>query len=278
MINNKLKLTVLHDDNSSFVDHSKNAIDYARDTFSVEMVAAEDFIYIGYYKPISAVYVSMNTASTTDTTLDGEYWNGSAWTELVGYGDDSRALQRSGFIQWDRNQTDEEATTVNGSELFWYRFTIGADSSVCVLNGINIVFSDDEDLKKELFEYQEFLPTNETSFLLNHVSARDEIIQHIRNSGRYKQNQNNGRNLDLNAFDVLNINQLNKASAYLVMANIMANVLTDPDGLFREKERYYRGKFNSAMDLFYLDLDTDDNGILNRDEELRSFTGTLVRR
>lgn len=278
MINNKLKLTVLHEDDAVFIDHSNNAIDYARDSFNLEVVAAEDFVYIGYYKPISTVYLAMATASTTDTTLSGQYWNGLAWTDLVGYSDDSRAMQRSGFIQWDRNQADEELTTVNGSELFWYRFTLGADTSACVVSGINIVFSDDEDLKKELFEYREFLPTNETSFLLNHVSARDEIIQNIRNNGRYKQNQNNGRNLDLNAFDVLNINQLNKASTYLVMANIMANVLTDPDGLFREKERYYRSKFNSAMDLFYLDLDTDDNGILNRDEELRSFTGTLVRR
>jgi hypothetical protein len=278
MVNKEIKLNVLHDDNGTFLDYSNQAVDFARDSFSATFISADDFLYIGYYKPISTIYISMETASTTDTNMTVSYYNGSSFVAVSDFYDETKALQRDGFVQWDRNQSNEDLTTVNSLEKYWYRVAFGADTSAVIFKGINIVFSDDQDIKKEFFEYEEFLPTGETTFLLNHVSARDEIIQHIRNSGRYKQNQSSGRNKDINAFDVHKINQLNKASTYLVLSNIFANVLSDPDGLYREKQSYYRNKYTSAMDLFYLDLDTDDDGISDRHEEMRDFTGTVVRR
>ena len=67
-------LKVLHDDNSVFADLTNDAADYARDTFSITFTQAQDFIYIGYTKPINAVYPDMTgTLATASTTRP--YWS-----------------------------------------------------------------------------------------------------------------------------------------------------------------------------------------------------------
>ena len=83
MIDPKTKLTVLHDDNSTFVDHSDNAADYTRDTFDVTLVAAEDKFYMGFTKPFSGVYAEFTTANTNAKGSCKSVRNACPWKKFL---------------------------------------------------------------------------------------------------------------------------------------------------------------------------------------------------
>lgn len=274
MIKTKDKLSVFHDDNGTFADYSNEAVSYDRDSFGFTLVSTEDYLYIGFYKPISAVYVEMETASSTDTTLSAEYFNG-AWVTLDAH-DDTRAFQRSGFIKWDRNQDSEEKTSVDGVEDFWYRFKPASDTSAISIKGLNIVFADDQDLKREFFEIDKWLPSGEASHILTHVASRDEIIQQIRNDGKRKHN--NGVYKDITPFDILDTDQVNKGAIYLALSKIFATITDDPDDTYRQKSLHYRQLFDGAMNLFYLDIDADDDGVTDDTERMQVQHSYMVRR
>ena len=278
MLRIKNKLTVLHDDNGAFIDHSSAAIDYDRDSFSMALDQSQDYLYVGFYKPINVFYVELETANTNSGTLTGEYWNGTAWTSLEGFFDETASLERSGFMQWDRNQVDEEAVTVDSKELFWYRFRPSVTHSTTTFKGLNIVFADDQDLKKENFEVSEKLPSGESSHILTHVAARDEIIQWLRNNGHSKKDFNTGKLKDITAFDLLDLGQIKLAATYLAMSKILFAVSDEPGDIFQEKSREYRSLYKQAIKTFFLDIDNDDDGIQDTAEKLASNTVYMVRR
>lgn len=278
MIKVNEKLTVLHDDNSSFADYSNEMVDYSRGTASVTYVAAEDSIYVGFEKPISVFYIEMGTVNTTSPSLTLKYYNGTSFTDVDGLHDDTNGLKRSGFVRWDRNQTDEAKTTVNSVETYWYKMDLSIDSSAMVINGLNIVFSDDQDLKRELFEINRYLPSNESSHILSHVAARDEIIQELRADGKYKEDLSTGRLKDITAFDLLDISQVKLASTYLALSKIFFSVSDDSDDIYMEKHNRYRSLYNKSMKTMYLNIDEDNDGISDIEEELAPFSPKLIRR
>jgi len=275
MIRTMNKLSVLHDSNSVFADYSNKAVDYGRDSFSFTLINATDYLYIGFYKPINSAYIELSTVSTTETAFSGEYYAG-AWTSLTGFHDDTAALKRSGFFQWDRNLSNEVATTINGVEQFWYRFKPDADTSAVVFDGINIVFADDEDLRRELYEISKWVPSGQNSHILTHVAARDEMVQSIRNNGNKKLNGTVKK--DITAFDLLDVEQVKTAATYLAMAKIFSAITDDPDDTYRQKSLQYRTMYDGAMNLVYLNVDRDDDGVRDTSETLEIQFNRLVRR
>lgn len=274
MIRVNNKLTVLHS-TGAFADYSNEAVDYGRDSFSITLSVATDYIYIGFYKPINSTYLEISTASTVSTTLTGEYYKGT-WEALTGFHDDTTAFKRSGFLQWERNLSDEVVTTVNGSEMFWYRFKTALDTSPISFDGINMVFSDDEDLRRELFEVTKWIPPGENSHILTHVASRDEMVQAIRNNGNKKLNGVTRK--DITAFDLLDIEQVKTASTYLAMSKIFSAITDDPDDTYRQKSLQYRTMYDGAMNLVYLNIDSDDDGERDESENMAMQSNRLVRR
>lgn len=278
MIKINEKLTVLHDNNSIFADLTNEMIDFTRGTASLTFITAEDSIYIGFSKPINTFFVEMSTVNANSATMTLKYYNGTAFTAAAGFFDDTNALFRSGFVSWDRNQTDETVTTINTVELFWYKLDLNADSSALVLKGLNIVYSDDQDLKREIFEINKFLPSGETSHILSHVAARDEIIQSLRADGRYKEDLSTGRLKDITAFDLLDISQVKLASTYLVLAKIYMASSDSVDDIHMVKHGIYRSLYNGAMKTMYLNIDEDNDGISDYEEELGQNSVRMIRR
>lgn len=275
MLKIKNKLSVLHDNNSVFSDYSTEALDFDRDTFTIDLSSTEDYLYVGFYKPINVFYVELGTANTNAGTLSGEYYNGTTWTGLSGLYDETSSLTRSGFIQWDRGQDDEAKTTVNSSEIYWYRFRPSVTHSSTVVNGLNIVFSDDNDLKREFFEASQYLPSGETSHILTHVAARDHIIQVLRNSGEFKSNS--GTRSDITAFDLLDLTQVKLASTYLVLSKIFGAITDDPDDLYRQKSDQFKSDYGIAIKAPFINIDSDDDGILDNNENMQIRTTRIFR-
>ncbi len=280
MLRIRNKLTVLDDANSVFTDFSNEALDYDRDTFTITLNQSTSYLYVGFTKPINIFYIEVGTVNTNAGTFSAEYFNGDDvdFASLVGFHDDSSSLTRSGFFQWDRNQIKEEATTINGLERFWYRFRPTATHSATVINGLNIVFADDTDLKREYFEIAELLPNGESSHILTHVAARDEIIQFLRNSGHFKESIATGTVNDITPFDILDVGQIKLAATYLVLAKIFLGVQDSNDDVHIEKSRHFKSLYKSAIKTFYLDIDFDDDGVRDESEQLAPSTGVLLRR
>lgn len=253
-------LFVLHDDDGTFIDHTKAARDFLRDEFSVSFVSAEDKIYLGLYKPFYASYIELATpvAAGTGLTISAAYSNGSGFT-AVEIGDDTNGFERNGFIQWDRELDDWEAQDVDGDSRFWLQLSVSGDFSA-TFDGINLVFSDDNDLLQEQRGIDDFRAAGDTSFIAYHVSSRNEIIQNLVNSG-YATKVNGADKINgLAKWDLNRIGQIRQASKYLTLAKINFDVSSEVDDKYYQRWRDYMSEYQEAMRVYYLSLDSNDDG------------------
>lgn len=272
MININTKLKVFH--NST--DYSNSAFDFSRDTFSLTLLST-DYLYIGFSKPINSVYVQLNTVNTNANTLTAQYHNGSTWTALSNVYDDTKGFTRSGFITWDRNQSNEAATTVNSESAYWIRLQPSVSHSATVVQAINFIFVDDNELTLEVPEITDTQHlTGKTSHILTHVAVRNQILQDLNNKSYYKLNPTTGIKEDLTCWDILDANQIKQAATFLALSKIYFNFSDSPGDKYSEKSAYYNNKYKEAFQLSRLSLDVDDDG-LSDVEEKTSEPLTIVR-
>jgi len=265
MLRTKNKLTVFDDNNSVFSDYSREALDFDRDTFSITLDSTTSYLYVGFYKPINAFYLELGTANINAGSLVGQYYNGSSWVSITNMYDESNSMTRSGFIQWDRNLTDESEVLINSETMYFYRFRPSVTHSATVINGLNIVFSDDTDLKREYFEASDLLPSGEVSHILTHVAARDQIIQYLRNSANFIKSST-GSKKDVNAFDLHDIGQIKSAATYLALYKIFSAITDDPDDIYKVKAEEFKKNYSEAIKTPFIDIDDDDDGIRDTSE------------
>ncbi len=272
--------SVFWDDNGSFSDGSQKALDYSRDAFALTSLSAtEDYLYFGLYKPFSGVYVEVGVANAAAKTFTAQYYDGTTWTALSGVLDDTLGFSRSGFLRFTK-PSDWDNTTINSVDKFWIRLRPSANfDSGCTLQGMNIVYSDDQDLKSEVPEILRHIYSGETTYILRHQAARDDIIQDIRNSGKYKQNATDGLVYQVDVWDILDIEEVKQWSKYLALSKIYYNIFTEENDAYHLRAKYFENKAKDAAKLYYATLDLDDDGIKDIDERLGTnfSSGRLVR-
>lgn len=274
MLDKKNRLTILHDDNGVFVDHSAFAADMSRDDFSVELIAAEDYLYIGFEKPFNAAYFEVVTANSNSGSMALEYYDGTSWVSRD-LADESLGLARSGFMFWDRE--DMATTTINALDAFYVRLKPSVDSSVMSIRGINIVFSDDSMLANEFEEINNvnLLAPGATSHILKHIGSRNEIVQRLRNRGYIKYDSASGYE-NITPWDLLDVHEIKQASAYLTLSKIFFN-LSDGQDNWQIKHLEYDRKFEEMFALYTLTLDLDNDGVKDAEEKNRPNTRRWVR-
>jgi len=278
MIKINEKLNVLHDNNGVFSDLSNDLSSFQRDEAQIEFTSNEDKIYIGFYKPINVFYVEFNNPNINATSLSLNYFNGSSFTEATGFNDDTKGFTRSGFINFERNLLNEESTTVNGVEKFWYELDFSSSTSIMDIIGLNIVFSDDQDLKRELYEVDKYLPMGSGSHILSHVSARDEIIQTLNIIGKEKINVETGWGQDITAFDLMEISEVKLASTYLVLSKIMFSASDSTEDVYSQKSSRYETLAMNIVNSTRLNVDLNDDGNKSPIEADVSFGGEIKRK
>jgi hypothetical protein len=259
------RLIVLHDDNGSFVDHTEAAEDFLRDNFTMTLIAADDYVYLGLYKPFGSVYAEVYTANTQNSILEMEYWNGTAWTALE-LRDQTNGLKRSGFMSWDKDNM--KATTVNSVASFYVRIKPDIDTSAVTLRGLNLIFADDHDLKQEFLEItnSNLLPPGETSHIGVQVATRNFIIQDLRNRGYIKYNDTTGYE-SLTPWDLHDMSEIRQAAVFMTLAKIFFNLSDSPDDIWWMKYRSYMTRFEEAMKIAHLSLDDNDDGVVDISED-----------
>lgn len=266
MIDDRIKLTVMHDDNSSFVDVTESAGDYIRDSFSLTMIAAEDYLYVGFRKAVSNIYIELEAPNVNANTLSAEIWDGTAWV-AASISDETKGLTRSGFISWDKSVMNE--TDVNSVSMYWIRVKPSVDHSATTVRGINLVFSDDNSLKQEFFEIDNsnILPNGETSHISKHVASKNHIIQRLRNLKYIKTNSSTGAE-NLDQWDLHDIYEIKEASKFLTLSKVFFNLSDSIDDNWWQKHVMFQEKFEQMFDLAKLSIDLDDDGVEDADEKL----------
>lgn len=282
MINFNNALDVIYEDNGILTSFKLKAVDFLRDTFEATFIAGEDFLYIGYYKPIHSIYFDIATPNTNTGTLSVGYYNGSGWTAPKNAYDETMGLTRSGFIYWDVNQKDEDETGYNSKVQYWYRVAATSSTSAVTFNGINILFSSDAFLKTKFDKITSpsFLD-GQASHINTHVAVRDEIVEEFRRKGYITlntQDENADTLKSLSPWDMLDIFEVREAAAYLALHKIFFNFSDDPDDIYMEKSMKYEDRYKQCMNLAFLSIDINDNGKKETSEDSRPSTTKYITR
>lgn len=270
MIDTRLRLSVLHDDNGVFADRTEEAADFSRDAFSITLNASEDYLYVGYRKPFAAAYCELATANTNANTFTMEYYNGTTWAALEDTRDLTKGLTRSGWLGWTKPTTWAEVA-VNSVTKYWVRLRCSVTHSATSVSGLNLVFADDYDLQLEFPSVLAtgFLPSGETTHLKTHVAVRNELIQDLRNRGFVKFDVNDDVQ-NITPWDLLDIEEVRQAATCLALAKIFFNYSDDPADHWYAKYKHYEAKYQKNIDLLKASVDEDDDGITDDDERAPS--------
>ena len=294
-VNDKEKLRVFY----NATDLTEQAFDFSRDSFTIAAFITTDFIYLGRDKPFHAVFVDMGaTVNAVTSAMTIEYGDDedtpTSFTALDVTVQDTtqtgRAFARSGFIKWvipvdGNNNGLWKKTTINSVEKFWARISISVNLTASIIfNGINILFADDNDLKKEDFGILNYLPEDETktaatSHILSHMAARDWILQKMRNDGKGVNNADRtGTVKFLDGWDLLDIQEIRQAAIFKALEKIYHQQSTNPDDIWKVQEKEAQEDATAQFNLWFFSLDADDDGIPDSNEISADDSGIMSRR
>lgn len=271
MLDFRNALEVRHDDNATFSDFKTEAIDFTRDTFTMALDKDVDYLYVGFYKPINAIYLDLATANTNAGTLDVDYYNGTEFTNVINLYDETASFTRNGFITWDRNLINESETTIDSTEKFWYRIRPSVTHSSTIFNTLNILFSDDQSLKLKFTEVlsKDFL-AGENNHNKIHAAVRDEIIETLRRKGLLKLDgkSDSTSNANLTPFDLHDIFEVRAAACYLALYTLFFDFSDDPEDIWMAKAKVYKGMYEKNINLVRISIDVNDDGLVTESENL----------
>jgi len=266
-------------------DLSKQLKDFGTNEVGLELQTGE-YVYIGYYKPsFTQFFIELGTKNTIANTISAEYYDGTTWQPLNTLLDESNGLTKSGFFFFERPSAWAK-TTVSSKENFYIRLATDTNHSVgTTLKGLNILLSNDLDLEGVRSNIVTKLNNGE-SWVLKHEQAAKDILQELRNKGnRVVKNADTTNPLiteglrfaDLALFDLLEPEQLRQASLYKTLSMIYLDELSDEvDDKWHRQGTRYEENYSKMVDLFYLQIDFDDNGLASDSETTISTSTNLV--
>lgn len=101
---------------------------YASGAITVSEMTSSDEVYFSSFDPIVGFYVDVGaTPNTTATTIINavSYWNGTAWTSVGTFTDDTDGLSKSGFVTFARQSAVQPLQhNQTGYYAYWYKFTV----------------------------------------------------------------------------------------------------------------------------------------------------------
>lgn len=272
MINPNSILTVLtEDENGDLTNQTTRASDPTIDTFTTN-ISPLNTIYIGYEKPINALYFQLASGmNTTGGTMTLEYFSTTGWKGLSPV-DQTQFFNRNGIINW--NMPSDAALLEYGGIEGYYVCIYSAETITALeIQYVGLVFSDDNDIATEYPSVLKecFYPKNQSSFIIYHVSAKNLIMSELSRRGYTKTV--NGVESPVTQWDVLDIYELRQASLYYAMSQIFFNLSDNSSDNYWQKYLEYKDKFDRAFNLATLKIDQDNDGQLDPDEndQMKSF-------
>ena len=213
-----------------------------------------------------------------------KYYNGTEYVDVAYSMDESEGFTKDGFTIFSKPSTWQKSNE-EGSEKYFIKVIPSVDHTLgTTIRGLGVLFSNDLDLvavRSNIVSKH----NNGDSWLGKHEQARKEIMQELNNKGYRKISNSDKANplveegavfSSINEFDILEPAQLRVAATYLVLSMIYLDELSDEDGDKWERQgKRYQDKFYRAFNIFYLKLDSNDDGIED-DTESASSTATSL--
>jgi hypothetical protein len=115
---------VFLDEGSVFTDNTTEAGTEDGTSFSL-MNDTSDYLYVGLSSTFAGISFEFDTRGS-NYSLEGEYWNGTAWTSIdisgATYTDDTSNFESDGRIYWDI-PSNWTTTSVNSQTKYWVRIS-----------------------------------------------------------------------------------------------------------------------------------------------------------
>jgi hypothetical protein len=241
-------------------------------------VALTSTVDIGFYKPISDFYIEIKTP-LVGGTLAVHYYDGTQYTAIPVISDGTVGLTKSGFLQWDRDSITPVEVSLHSQTLYWYKLVFDdglIPVATVTFNAINLVLSNDDDLKSEYPNITDYLPTSTTTFIGFHEAARDQILSKLRVDGKIV-GITQGESKQVDQWDLLHIEEFRRASKMLTLAKIFYWLSDAVNDKWFEKAKIYDELYRESMKLAYMSIDTDDDGAEDDIEHNSWQQGTLIR-
>lgn len=254
-----------------FTDISAECQNFVRDPVSLDL-APGDFLYVGYTKPINALYAAIQPIGDGAFETKVEYFADDATWKTLTISDDTKGLRRNGFITWER-VADADKSAVNDTSAYWLRLSFTdlvhdpAHNVRGSLQGLNLVFADDNDIASEapaLID-EAFYPAGQTSHILQHVATKNYIISRLRNLGYMKITEPGDENI--NQWDLLDIYEIRQAAMYYAISQIYFNLSDNVEDQYWAKYKQYERRFDEAFGLGSMRIDTNNNGKVDPEEK-----------
>ena len=280
-MNNRL----IFDDNGTLNDLSVNANNFLSGTFTLDVVAADDALYVGSQFPFNHRWFEVSTANDQAASISKiEVWDGDSWVETVDIVDETsdgtNTLAQSGYISWVTDKDEgwlkddtDDGTGITGIstlkiyDLYWAKITFSADlKATTALKYVGFKFSSDEDLGAE---YPELTLSNviaqfkagQTNWNNQHfLAARKIIIELIKTNIIFSPNQ------------ILRPSVFKDASVHRVAA-IAFKAFGDD---YKDNRSDAMKDFYSSLNLKQFNIDINNNARLDPSERV-STTGWISR-
>ena len=282
MLDSKIMLNVKYFSDPTYTDYDKILGDEATGSATITLADSE-YLYIGFYKPISEIYFEFTTPNINANTLAAEYYSedDSDWSSLT-ITDETNGFTENGFIHFNRpvdsnDSNDWGENTVDSKELYWIRLQPSVTHSETVYKFCGLIFSDDKSLATiNPFINDSEMLCGQTTHLKVHVAARNRIIQKLLTEGKIKYNSD-GLRTRITGWDILDKNEVKEAAAYLALSFIYFNLSDNPVDSWMEKSKYYDRIYLNLIKSSVLSLDVDDDGLIDDTERVAFSTHTMVR-
>lgn len=266
---------IIWKNNTTLTDLSVKLNDYHTGAETVDIVAADDALYIGSDLPFNHRYIEISSANAVTASITVKIWDGSEFVSAVDVIDQTavsgKTFAQSGIISWvpDRNETwaredtsedIADLSTLKIYKMYWVKLTFSANlTATTALSYVGHRFSNDEDLgslypELALSSTMTQFESGKTTWNEQHVAAAEKIINDLR-----KKNIIWSRNQILNweLFSFASVHQL---------ARIIFNAFGEP---FQEKRLQADRDYKEAFEMLQFDTDLDEDGKLDTHEKIQ---------
>lgn len=227
-------------------------------------------LYVGFFGKFASRHFQLGTANTNSTTVSVKTWDGDAFIAVEDVVDQTNGFQQSGFLHWqnpdDRNWKTTTISPVDDVELYWAKIEVSADLSAgTTLQSCLNLFSDDDSLRvyyPELITDSRFLPDSRTSFIDQHIAAKNEVIL------RLKQ-----RKVIRDEDEIIDINEVSAATVH-ACARIILNPIDQDNELIARAT----AQFNNEINDLKKSADNNRDGVVSGTERDDLGFSSVLRR
>lgn len=271
-----------YSDNGSLTDYSIEAQN--SETIPFEIVAAQDYLYVGQNFPFNNLFIEVGTANTNASVLSIEYWNGNQWIGAVDVLDGTKlagkSLAKSGVIQfsplrdeswqvvYDTTDSNEppQLSTLTIYNMYWIRLKWSANfSAATTVKNIGYCFTVHESLSGIDPDIDQYLTPWGG---LSKTNWNDQILL----ASQHMVADLKSRQLVMTNAQVIRFDDVSLACSYRTLAIIYSG-LGDP---FKAKKDSALAEYTQLMNIKRFTLDSNADGFVDR-KEIGMSTGRLIR-